>query len=550
MGKVKLDDWTTPEQLILIKNWRMWGSSIEEVAKNIGISRPTLQKWRKESPAIDGALRGAGNVCDAFVEEALFEKACNGDDQAMFFWLRNRQPESWGATRQANLEAVRLDNQIKRLKIKELEIEQKKNEPGMYRGIPADKIAPPFIMLHHDITMENHAEYILPGGRGSTKSSFISLQVINHLEKNPENHAVVCRMVADTMRNSVFNQIQWAIDELGLSKEYKTTFTPLEITKRSTGQKIYFRGADDPGKFKSLAVPFGHVGVLWFEEFDQFKGEEFIRKIEQSVIRGTDKAVIFKSFNPPRSRNNFANEYTAVKKARDKNCLVVESTYLEVPPQWLGERFIEQAEFLKETNYHAYENEYLGVANGSGGMVFENVVEREITDEEIATFDNIANGLDWGWFPDPYAFVRCQYNKAQQELIIFDEERRHKTKNEETARILKEEHGIEQDDLIVCDSAEPKSIAEYINHGLKARGAVKGKDSIDFGIKWLASLRKIVIDPNRCPETFREFAEYEYERDDNGEILSGYPDENNHSIDAVRYATERFSRREASIKVC
>lgn len=548
-NKSQIHKWTKPDKLILIRNWRMWGDTLEDLCKRMNISKSTLRNWREESPALNAAITNAGDICDAEIEHALYEKAKGGDDQAMIFWLKQRQAEKWNMTGVVNREAVKLDNKIKKLKIKELETEQIKNNPFSYRGIPADMIAPAFIMLHHDIAQGNHTEYILPGGRGSTKSSIISLELINHIEKNPESHAVVCRMVADTMRNSVFNQIQWAIEKLGLTKEYKTTFTPLEITKRSTGQKIYFRGADDPGKLKSIAVPFGHIGIVWFEEFDQFKGSETIRKIEQSLVRGHDKILVMKSFNPPKSKNNFANEYTREKKKRDKNCLVIESSYLDVPREWLGDSFIEQAEFLKETNYHAYENEYLGVANGSGGNVFENVVERKITDEEIATFDKIANGIDWGWYPDPFHFIRCQYNKAQHELIVFDELCVNKVENEETARILKEEKGLTEQDLIVCDSAEPKSISDYINYGLYARGAVKGNGSIDYGIKWLASLKRIVFDPERTPKALEEFINYEYERDDNGEIISGYIDEDNHSIDALRYATEQFSRRQAQIKV-
>lgn len=334
---------------------------------------------------------------------------------------------------------------------------------------------------------------------------------------------------------------------LGLSDEYKATTAPLEYTKKATGQKIYFRGADDPSKLKSIAVPFGHIGILWFEEMDQFKGHESIRKIEQSVIRGSDKAFIFKSFNPPRSKTNWANEYVSIPK---KNRMVVWSNYTEVPEKWLGKPFLEEAEWIKEINPAAYENEYMGVANGSGGQVFENVNPRHISDEEIASFDRIGNGVDWGWFPDPWAFVRVQYNPAQRQLIIFDEEVRTKCENEETARILREEHGIGPDDLVICDSAEPKSISDYdAKYGLKARAAVKGPGSREYGFKWLAGLREIVIDPTRCPNALKEFMDYEFERDEEGEFIDGYPDGNDHCIDAVRYATEQFSKRMATIKV-
>lgn len=204
-------------------------------------------------------------------------------------------------------------------------------------------------------------------------------------------HACILRQVADTLRTSVYQQILWAISALGLDAEFQCTVSPLEITRKSTGQKIYFRGADDPNKIKSIKVPFGYIGIVWFEELDQFKGEESVRKIEQSVIRGGDISYKIKSFNPPKSANNWANKY--IKVPREER-LVTESNYLTVPKKWLGKSFLDDAEFLKETNPAAYDNEYMGVANGTGGNVFDNVIIREITDEEIAVFDNIHNGVD------------------------------------------------------------------------------------------------------------------------------------------------------------
>lgn len=545
--KPKLEEWVAPEKLILIRNWAMWGDTYEQIAGKIGISQSTLRAWRKKDSRIENALKNSREIADSVIENALYNKAAQGDGNAMMFWLKNRRPAEWGGKNEVDIEAMRLENEVKKLKIEEIRRNQLADEKGNYTGIPADIIAPAFIKLHHDIQEQMHMEYILPGGRGSTKSSVISLEVINLLERNPNYHACICRMVADTLRNSVFNQVLWAIDMLGLTDEYRATMTPLEITKKSTGQKIYFRGADDPGKLKSIAVPFGHIAVVWFEELDQFKGSEIVRKVEQSLIRGGMDAYLFKSFNPPKSKNNWANEYTRLAKTNPK-ALVVESNYLDVPLKWLGQPFIDQAEFLKEHNPHAYANEYMGEANGSGGNVFENVVERTITDEEIKSYDRIVNGVDWGWFPDPFHFVRCQYNPSQMELIVFDEVRAYKTKNEETARLLRE-HGITETDLIVCDAAEPKSVADYLNYGLYARSAVKGPGSREYGFKWLASLNKIVVDPERTPEVYEELINYEYERDNNGEIVTGYPDGNDHGLDAMRYATEQLSRRQASIKI-
>lgn len=403
-----------------------------------------------------------------------------------------------------------------------------------YHGIPALSVAPAFAPVLFDIDDHGHTEYVFPGGRGSTKSSFISLSVIDLLKKNREMHACVLRNVGNTLKDSVYAQILWAISTLGLDEQFTYTRSPLEITCIETGQKIFFRGADDPNKIKSIKPPFGYIGILWFEELDQFSGEEAVRKIEQSVIRGGDRAYKFKSFNPPKSALNWANKY--IKIPRDDR-LVTESTYLSVPVKWLGKPFMDDAEFLKATNPTAYENEYLGEANGTGGNVFDNVVAENITDEQIAEFDRVLNGVDWGWYPDPFAFNRCYYDAARLTLYIYDEFHANKMSNERTANVLVQAHGITASDKVICDSAEPKSIDDYKAYGLLARPAQKGPDSVKYSIKWLQSLVRIVIDPVRCPETVKEFINYEYDRDKDGNIISGYPDRNNHHIDAVRYAT-------------
>lgn len=408
-----------------------------------------------------------------------------------------------------------------------------------YSGIPASMIAPVFAPVLFDIRDHRHTEYVFPGGRGSTKSSFISLNIIDLIMTNPEMHAVVMRQVADTMRGSVYQQILWAIDALGLTDEFHATVSPMEITRKSTGQKIYFRGADDPGKVKSIKVPFGYIGILWLEELDQFTGPESVRKIEQSVIRGGDVAYIFKSFNPPKTISNWANKYIKVPK---ESRLVTYSTYKDVPEKWLGKPFLEEAEFLKEVNPDAYENEYMGVANGSGGSVFDNVTIRQITDAEISQFDRVLNGVDWGWYPDLYAFVRVHYDAARLTLYVWQEYTCNKKSNRQTADQLIQ-MGITGSDVITCDSAEEKSVGDYKSYGLFARSADKGPGSREYSYKWLQSLKEIVIDNVRCPVAAEEFLDYEYDRDKEGNVISGYPDGNDHCIDAVRYATNRIWKR-------
>ncbi len=473
---------------------------------------------------------GLDSTLESAVNAAIIKKALAGNVKA-YEAIR----DTLGQTLKSELDIEEQLAKIAHLNAQAdaLKPDNDNDQPVKYTGVPSNMVAPVFAPVVFDIQEHRHTEYVFPGGRGSTKSSFISLQIIDLIMNNDQMHAVVMRQVADTLRGSVYQQILWAIEALDLTDEFHATVSPMEITRKSTGQKIYFRGADDPGKVKSIKVPFGYIGILWLEELDQFTGPESVRKIEQSVIRGGDVAYIFKSFNPPKTASNWANKYIRIPK---ETRLVTESTYLDVPAKWLGKPFLDEAEFLKETNPEAYENEYLGVANGSGGSVFSNVVIRAITDEEIKQFDRLYNGVDWGWYPDPYHFTRCHYDAARLKLYIFTEYRCNKQSNRQTADKLLE-LGITGNDLITCDSAEEKSVGDYKAYGLLARGALKGPGSVEYSMKWLQSLVEIVIDNVRCPKTAEEFLEYEYERDKEGNVISGYPDKNNHGIDAVRYAT-------------
>ena len=398
-------------------------------------------------------------------------------------------------------------------------------------------LGPAYYDLAKDVIQHNHTHYDLSGGRGSLKSTTVSLLVPLLMIQHPEVHALVLRKVNNTIRDSVYSQYIWSIGELGLAAYWKAAVSPMELTYKPTGQKIMFRGADDPMKIKSIKVPFGYIGITHFEEKDQFAGRAEIRTILQSTMRGGNRFWNFESYNPPISRDNWANLDTQEQRA-DRLCH--RSNYLEAPAAWLGDQFLAEAEYLKETNERAYQHEYLGIPTGTGSDVFENIELRPITDEEIGTFDRVLNGVDWGYFPDPWAFNRCYYKNGT--LYIFDELEANKLGNKETADKLLE-HGITKEDRIPADSAEPKSVADYNKYGLKCVGAVKGAGSVERSMIWLQRLNSIVIDPIRCPKTKAEFIKYEYERSKNGDIISGYPDKDNHHIDAVRYATEQIWQR-------
>lgn len=416
-------------------------------------------------------------------------------------------------------------------------------------------------VLHHD-----HTHYVFKGGRGSTKSSFISICIILLLILNPNVHCVVFRKIGNTMKNSVWSQIVWAIDKLGMTSLFsipKSISNPITFTQ--TGQQILFMGLDDPNKVKSVKLPFGYIGITWFEELDQYSGEAELRKVLQSTMRGGPTFWDFRSFNPPISNLNWANQYAMDALARE-NTLVTSNTYLDVPDTWLGQAFIDEALDLKETNLKAYEHEYLGIPVGTGGNVFENVVPLRMSDEFISHFDKVYNGIDWGWYPDPFAFIKCSFDAARRDLYIYVEYRVNKVSNQgtfnhlykdsvmydegeiermaETGILVRQRPFLLPDEIVTADSAEPKSVSDYKAYGgYGCRPAEKGPDSVIYSMKWLQSLNHIYIDPVRCPETLKEFADYEYERDKDDEVVSGYPDANNHSIDAVRYALERYWKR-------
>ncbi len=399
-------------------------------------------------------------------------------------------------------------------------------------------IAPSFYGLHHDVKNERYTEYMLKGGRGSTKSSFAGSEIIlgmmRDAAKGEFTNAVALRKVKDTLHDSVFEQLAWAIEKLGVSHLWNIPQTKLEITYIPTGQKILFRGADKPKKIKSTKVKKGYIKYIWYEELDEFYGPEEIRTINQSLMRGGDVFIVFYTYNPPKSARSWVNQEAKIPKKGRK---VHHSDYRDVPAHWLGKIFIADAEHLKNTNEMAYRHEYLGEEVGTGLEIFTNVTLRAITDEEIEIFDRIKQGLDFGYAVDPVAFEKMHYDKTRRKLYMFYEFSGIKVSNRQLYQKIK----VHTSKLTVADSAEPKSISELKGYGMKIKGAKKGPDSVDYGIKFLSEdIEEIIIDPVRCPRAAKEFINYALETDRNGEVKSNYPDKDNHTIDATRYALEEY----------
>lgn len=460
------------------------------------------------SDKLKGAIEKNGLQIDdedmngnAAVVVGVYRRAIQGDDRAVERW------ESW------------------------TDVLTREDKPFY---LPATLIGKAFVDINRQI--EPNKTYIFEGGRGGLKSSYVSLKLIELIINNPTMHACVLRKVGSTLKDSVYAQTKWAIHALGLDEEFQCKANPIEIIYKKTGQIIFFRGCDDPIKLKSIKPPFGYIGILWIEERDQLSGAEEERSIKQSVLRGGALSYDFASYNPPKSRDNWVNKEL---REPNPNRIVHHSTYLDAPPEWLGQKFIDDAEHLKVIDADAYEHEYMGIPNGAGGNVFDKLELREITDDEIKQFDRIYQGVDWGWYPDPFCFVRLHYDVAREKIYIIDERYVNKTSNEDNAAWIREKQY--NDFPVICDSAEPKSVADFRASGVNARAAVKGAGSVEYGMKWLQR-RTIVVDRQRTPNAYKELVGYEYERNKDGDVISGYPDANNHAIDAIRYAVEPVTR--------
>lgn len=402
-----------------------------------------------------------------------------------------------------------------------------------------------------------HERWTFPGGRASCKSSFISLVIVLLVVMNPQYNAVIVRKISKSMRYSVWEQIVWAIKALKLPIVHgnkgagfkipnsRTAALPI-IYRRKNGdeQCILFVGLDDPEKSKSMKISHGYNAILWVEEKTELDPAD-LHNLKLSVQRGGDRFFMFESFNPPSATRHWCN--TELRED-DPRRMVVRTTYLDIPEavrlQWLGEAILNDIETTKKNKPKVYENVFLGKATGTGRTVFENVKLAEITDEQIASWDTTWQGVDWGYYPDPYAYGSMYYDVRNNTLYVWDELYLWKHGNIEAfekTREHMESHGMSiYDDRIIADSAEPKSVADFHKWGAAIRGAVKGKGSRDAGYKWLQSLTAIVIDPKRAPHAADEFTLYEYEIDKRtGEILEGYPEgQPDHFIALTRYASE------------
>ena len=397
----------------------------------------------------------------------------------------------------------------------------------------SDLLTPRFYPLYSAWKSNKYTRLVCKGGRGSAKSTNIALILVVDLMQYPIN-TICFRKVGETLRKSVYEQIKWAIKFLGVEEYFEYKLSPLEIIYKERGNKFIFMGVDDPQKSKSIKEAQFPVARYWFEELGEFKNEDEVETVLNSIFRGKlENGLIYKgffSYNPPKMKHNWVNKkynYSFI----ENNVYVHHSTYLENPH--ISEEFIKEAEAVKAKDETKYRLVYMGEPIGNGLVPFPNLEIREIEATEIAGLEKFRNGVDWGYGVDPLAFVRWGYDKKKGIIYALDEYYGVGLKNRNLANYILSKG---YDELVMCDSAEPKSIDELKEYDISAWGAKKGAGSVEYGEKWLSDLEAIVIDPKRTPNISREFEMIDYDTDREGNPLPRLCDSNNHTIDATRYA--------------
>lgn len=426
----------------------------------------------------------------------------------------------------------------------ELDTPQEEREESGYRMSPLD-LTVDFVDAYRAIwnTLEGDGhlrEVVLRGGRGGGKSSFAAELAYEVMMRDPEANVVYLRRYGSDLRPTCFQQFCRVIAKHGAEDEWHVTNAP-QCTRKATGTTVYFAGADNPLQAKSFTPAKGRVALCIFEECDELQGLSYVQDAQLTYLRsngGERGQLSLLVFNPQPSRQNWMNRHCEELRD-DPDALVVDACYTHVPEEWLGPRFIQQAEWMEKRRPEMYRNKLLGEVTGTGGELFDNVETATITDEQIDAFEMhgwMHQGVDWG-YEHPNVFVRVAYDPDTDTVWpIFEkyQRRANATKFQEGIRRFRRNETI-------CDSAEPDKIADWIDLGWDAYAAVKRwkGGGRSYAWEWLRSVDRIVVDPERTPKLLHELQTLEFEQLRDGTYSTAYPDLNEDGVMATIYALNR-----------
>lgn len=423
--------------------------------------------------------------------------------------------------------------------LSEMEEKGRKEEDRDPWTVPITDITVDFVevyrTVHEAFETGNVREIISKGGRGSIKSNFWAAVAEETIYNDPQAHVVYTRRYKTDLRGSVYNQFMKTVIRHGKIDEWEFTTSPMMAKYKKTGQCVIFVGCDKPISLKSYNLSFGYVKLLIHEECDEMAGVEQMDNVEDTFLRSDVNSIDVKVFNPPKSANNFMNEYT-LECANKDGTKIFHSYYYNVPVKWLGQRFFDRAEWFKEHKPRYYANNYMGEVTGTGGAIFENLEIRTITDDEINSFGESNYGLDFG-FEHPQVFTESYYDRETDIVYIIWEKWAKRMRQSRFAREIEKYKNVE----IIADSARPDNINDFNDWGFDVIGATKRwkGGGRDYAWEWMQMRRKIVIDPERTPHCAKEFQKAEHEQLRDGSFSSRYPDLEEDCIMSVIYGNNR-----------
>lgn len=412
-----------------------------------------------------------------------------------------------------------------------------------------DLIIPRFYAAHADMRTGAASEIWLRGGRCSTKSSFAALEIVYGIMQDPQANALCLRKYAKDLRDSVLTTIGWAIEMLGVSDRWQRTIAPMGYTYLPTGQEIKLRGLDSALKLRSIKPRQGYFKFLWFEEAVEFHGRQEIEDVQRSVQRGGDHFIQLVTYNPPNDPAAWVNEECLIQVAGRR---VYSSTYLDVPPEWLGTRQLEIANNLKARDEMEYRHVYLGeVVGRAEQIVFHGKWEsKEFSIPEGLMYQRrYFYGVDWGFSVDPLAVVRCFIVAEPDGLELYIDHEAGGTHIDMDAigSVFRSIPKMNSGWPIFADNARPETISYLARQGWNIEGAEKWTGSVEDGVTYLRGFRRIYIHP-RCTQTVHEFQKYSYKVDKMTQrVLPVLEEGNDHYIDAIRYALYEYIKRKVSI---
>lgn len=512
----------TPKQKAFADEYIKYGNATE-AAKNAGYSEKTAysigQRLLKNVEVFGYIAErqkeiDSGRICSLKEIQEFRSRVVRGEEKDQF-----------GIDIAATDRLKAANDLEKALRIKETqEAKEKAAEQGSVYTVPITDITSDFVELYRAVheawDTGKYREIISKGGRGSIKSNFWAAVAEETIYNDSRAHVVYTRRYKVDLRGSVYNQFMKTIIRHGKLGEWEFTTNPMKAVYKKTGQCVLFVGADKPISLKSYNLSFGYVKLLIHEECDEMAGVEQMDNIEDTFLRADTSALDVKVFNPPKSKNNFMNQYTEECRTKE-GTYICHSYYYNVPLPWLGKRFFDRAEWFKQNKPLYYRNNYLGEVTGTGGAIFDNVEARVITDEEVKNMPYFEHGLDFG-YEHPQVFEQSYYDSDKDILYCVAEVYSKKCKNSTFARKIKKYRDVE----ILADSARPDSISEMNDWGFNVAGAVKrwgsGKGR-DYCWEWLQMTTKIVIDPSRCPMLYKELTTLEHEQLKDGTFSSEYP---------------------------